>query len=89
MQFKCLTTDYTMKAIEGLESKKSSGHDCTSNTILKVIKASISHPLTIIINQMLTTGIFPDAFNPISYFVAWEQHFARPPTASHNFFSHF
>ena len=62
MQFKCITTDYTMKAIEGLESKKSSGHDGISNTLLKVIKASISQSLTIIINQMLTTGIFPDAF---------------------------
>ena len=37
MQFKCITTDYTMKAIEGLESKKSSGHDGISNTLLKVI----------------------------------------------------
>ena len=65
MQFKCITTDYTtsMKAIEGLESKESSGHDVISNTLLNVIKASISQFLTIIINQMLTTGIFPDAFN--------------------------
>ena len=62
MQFKCITTDYTMKVIDGLESKKSSGHDGISNTLLKVIKASISQSLTIIINQMLTTGIFPDAF---------------------------
>ena len=62
MRFKCVTTDYTMKAIEGLESKKNSGHDGISNTLLKVIKASISQSLTIIINQMLTTGIFPDAF---------------------------
>ena len=51
-----------MKTIEGLESKKSSSHDGTSNTLLKVIKASISQSLTIMINQMLTTGIFPDAF---------------------------
>ena len=62
MRFKCITTDYTMKAIEGLESKKSSGHDGISNTLLKAIKASISQSLTIIINQMLTTGMFPDAF---------------------------
>ena len=62
MQFKCITTDYTMKAIEGLESKKSSIHNGTSNTLLKVIKVSISQSLTIIINQVLTTGIFPDVF---------------------------
>ena len=40
MQFKCITTDYTMKAIEGLESKKSSVHDGISNTLLKVIKSA-------------------------------------------------
>ena len=62
MKFKCIITDYTMKAIEGLENKKSSGHDGISNTLLKVIKASIGPSLTIIVNQMLTTTIFPDAF---------------------------
>ena len=62
IKFKCITTDYTMKAIECLENKKNSGHDGISNTLLKVIKASISPSLTIIINQMLTTGIFLDAF---------------------------
>ena len=63
MQFKCITKDYTAKAIEGLESKKSSGHDGISNTLLKVIKARISQSLAIIINQMLTTGIFPTPLN--------------------------
>ena len=62
MKFKCITTDYTMKAIEGLENKNSSGHDGISNTLLKVIKANISQSLTTVINQMVTTGIFPDAF---------------------------
>ena len=62
MRFRCITTDQIMKTIEGLESKTSSGHDGTSNTLLKVIKASISQSLTIMINQMLTTGIFPDVF---------------------------
>ena len=62
MQFIFITTDYTMKAIEGLESKKNSGHDGISNTLLKVIKASINQPLIIIINQLLTAGIFSDAF---------------------------
>ena len=55
----CITTDYTIKAIEGLKTKKSSGHDDISNTLLKVIKASISPSLTLI---MLTTGIFLHAF---------------------------
>ena len=45
-----------------MENKNSSGHDGISNTLLKTIKNDISQSLTIIINQMLTTGIFPDAF---------------------------
>ena len=62
LQFKCVTKDYTIKAIDNLENKNSSGHDGISNTLLKTIKNDISQSLTIIRNQMLTTGIFPDAF---------------------------
>ena len=62
LQFKCITKDYTFKAIDNLESKNSSGHDGISNTLLKIIKNDISQSLAFIISQMLTTGIFPDAF---------------------------
>ena len=62
MQFKCITEETTIKVIDELENKSSSGHDGISNKLLKVIKFHISKSLTIIINQMLTTGIFPDAF---------------------------
>ena len=62
LKFECITKDYTIKAIDNLENKNSSGHDGISNTLLKTIKNDISQSLTIIINQMLTTGIFPDAF---------------------------
>ena len=48
--------------IDGLENKTSSGHDGISNKLLKLIQDKVSKPLTLIINQMLTTGIFPDAF---------------------------
>ena len=48
--------------IDGLENKTSSGHDGISNKLLKLIQDEVSKPLTLIINQMLTTGIFPDAF---------------------------
>ena len=61
MQFKCITEEYTFKALENLENKSSSGHDSISNKLLKSIKCSVSKSLTII-NQMITTGIFPDAF---------------------------
>ena len=38
----------------------SSGRDGISNTLLKTIMPIISKPLTLIINQMLNTGISPD-----------------------------
>ena len=62
LRFKCITEDYTIKVIDNLENKNSSGHDGISNKLLKTIKGDISQSLTIIINQMLTTGIFPDDF---------------------------
>ena len=62
LKFECITKDYTIKAIDNLENKNSSGHDGISNTLLKTIKNDISQSLIIIINKMLTTGIFPDAF---------------------------
>ena len=41
-----------------LENKNSSGHDGISNMVLKYIKLELSNSLTLIVNQMLTTGIF-------------------------------
>ena len=48
--------------MENLENKNSSGHDGISNKLVKSIKCSVSKSLTIIINQVITTGIFPEAF---------------------------
>ena len=45
-----------------LENKRSSGHNGISNIVLKSIKNEMAKPLTLIINQMLKTGIFPNAF---------------------------
>ena len=61
--FHCITEIETMKAIDTLENKSSSGHDGISNQIVeKLLKNEISKPLTVIINQKLKTGIFPDSF---------------------------
>ena len=46
--------------IEQLHTKSSSGYDEISTKLLKLIKPTILKPLTLIINQSLTTGIFPD-----------------------------
>ena len=61
-KFKCVSPAEVMKAIDDLENKNISGHDGISNKILKLIKFEISKPLALIINQMITTGNFPESF---------------------------
>jgi hypothetical protein len=49
------------KLIESLKSKNSSGHDGITPTLIKDIKYEISHPVTILINKSLSTGIVPES----------------------------
>ena len=49
--------------IDNLENKNSSGHDGISNKLLKSIRYAVCKLLPLIIYQMLTSGIFPEAFN--------------------------
>ena len=58
--FNRITESETL-SIDKLKSKNSSGKDEISNKLLKSIKDEIAKPLTIIINQSLKTGIFPEA----------------------------
>ena len=45
-----------------MDNKSSSGYDGLSNKIIKTIKKNeISKPLTLIINQMIDSGIFPES----------------------------
>ena len=55
--FKLIEKDVVGKPIDDLDSKNSTGCDGFSNTLLKYIKLNLGKP---IVNQMLTTGIFPD-----------------------------
>ena len=55
-----ITTNEIHKHIDKLPSKNSSGYDKISNILLKRIKMSISKPLSIIFNQSLQTGQFPE-----------------------------
>ena len=48
------------KIIEHLKNKTSTGTDGISNKLIKTAKNELVKPLTIIINQMLHTGIFPE-----------------------------
>ena len=59
--FSKVTENEMVVIINNLKSKNSSGKDGISNKLLKSIKGEISKPLTIIINQCLETGFFPDA----------------------------
>ena len=43
-----------------MKNKESSGIDGISNKLLKIAKNQITKPVTLIINQMIKTGIFPD-----------------------------
>ena len=46
--------------IDGLPSKSSRRHDDVSNILLKSLKPSLTYPMTLILNQSLETGTFPE-----------------------------
>ena len=58
--FNAITEESILHIIDSLKPKTSTGVDGISNKLLKFIKCGIPKPLTIIINQMLNVGIFPD-----------------------------
>ena len=60
-KFEIIDGNAIIKAIDYIDNKPSSGQDGISNVLLKYSKLKISKPLTLIINEMITTGIFPDS----------------------------
>ncbi len=60
VQFKNINEEINMSIIDKLAPKTSCGFDGIPSKIIKIIKATLIKPTTLIINQMLTTGIFPD-----------------------------
>ena len=62
-KFRCVTQAEVVQAVDKLENKNSFGHDGISNKLLKFVKDEIISSLTLIVNQMITTGKFPDSFN--------------------------
>ena len=58
--FDLVNEEDVMKVVKSLKSKNSSGFDGLSTNLLKILIPAISKPLTLIINQSLATGIFPD-----------------------------
>ena len=59
-KFKLIDIENTVNIIDGLKTKSSCGHDGLSVKILKQIKYELSSSITLIINQSLNTGIFPE-----------------------------
>ena len=49
------------KIIESLKTKSSCGDDGLSTKLFKEITNEICSSITLIVNQMITTGIFPDS----------------------------
>jgi hypothetical protein len=58
--FDVISESDTLKIITSLRSKSSSGVDGISSKLLKNLAPAIIKPLTLIINQSLLSGIFPD-----------------------------
>ena len=60
MSFSQISEEAVMEVLNNLKQKLSCGHDGISSRLLKASKNVICLPLTLIINQTLTSGIFPD-----------------------------
>ena len=58
--FSVINVSEVLMIINKLKNKNLSGVDEISNKLLKAIGTELAKPLTIIINQCLLTGIFPD-----------------------------
>ena len=58
--FSNIDENIVKKVIVGLSSKNSYGHDEISSNLLKELIIVLVKPLTVIINQSLSTGVFPD-----------------------------
>ena len=58
--FKNIDEIIVKKTINNLPTKNSCGYDDVSSKLLKVIAPVIIKPLTLLINQVLNTGLFPD-----------------------------
>ena len=59
--FELITEETTVKSLNNLKPKPSCGYDGISTKLLKTCKLDICKSVTLIINQTLSTGIFPDS----------------------------
>ena len=59
-KYNVLNNQHTTSIISHIKTKYSYGYDGISSALIKIIIHEITPSLTLIINQCLTTGIFPD-----------------------------
>ena len=59
-ELKLVNDNDIIKIINELQPNNSNGHDEISNKLLKTLASTLIQSLTFIINQSMTTGIFPD-----------------------------
>ena len=59
-EFMPVTEEQISNIFKGLKSKSSTGHDGLSNNIIKYVAPLLVKPMTFLINQSLSTGMFPD-----------------------------
>ena len=59
-KFQQISDETIINIIDKLKSKNSQSHDGLSSKLLKLIKHETSKGITLIVNQSLNTGIFPD-----------------------------
>ena len=59
LNFTDVNDDIILNIINKLPNKNSCGYDNLSTKIIKTLKGSLIKPLTLIINQILKTGVFP------------------------------
>ena len=52
-----------LKTVDDMQTKASCGFDGISSRVLKSVKPVLKKPLTLITNEIVTTGIFPDKRN--------------------------
>ena len=58
--FRSISNSDTVRMIKNVKLSNSKGHDGISSDLLKLLGKAISKSITLIINQSLRTGIFPD-----------------------------
>ena len=59
-KFHDINEDTINSIIDKLSPKTSFGFDGLSTKLIKIVKLILVRPITIIVNQMLNTGVFPD-----------------------------